>query len=43
MLGYLYIGVCDRAGFFGKNPHWAKMVEKCPKPWFLDFLRKSRH
>ena len=36
--------MCDRAGFLGKNPHWAKMTRKvknAPKTGFLDFLRKS--
>ena len=32
--------MCDRVGFFGKNPHWAKMVKNGPKTWFLDFLKK---
>ena len=36
--------MCDRAGFLGKNPHWAKMTRKvknAPKTGFWDFLRKS--
>ena len=38
--------MCDRAGFFGKNPHRAKMTEngqKWPKNMVLDFLGKLRH
>ena len=31
--------MCDGAGFFGKNPHQAKMTKNVPKTWFLDFLR----
>ena len=37
-----YIVMCDRAGFFGKNPHWANMTKNGPKTGFLNFLRKSR-
>ena len=39
-----YIVVFDRAGYFGKNPHLAKMTKKvknAPKTGFSDFLRKS--
>ena len=38
-----YIVVCDRVGFFGKNPHRAKMAKSDPETWFLDFLKKSCH
>ena len=40
-----YIVAWDRAGFFGKNPYWAKMTEngqKCPKNMVLYFLGKLR-
>ena len=36
-----YTIVCDRAGFFRKNPHWAEMTKNVPKTWLFDFLRKS--
>ena len=40
----LYLVMCDRDGFFGKNPHWAKMTENGQK-WLkmMDLLGKSRH
>ena len=30
--------MCDRAGFFGENPHRAKMVKNGPKTWFFGLL-----
>ena len=35
-----YLVMCDRAGFFGKNPYHTKMTENGQK-WHI--LRKSRH
>ena len=38
-----YIVVCDRAGFFGKNPHWAKMTkngQKWPKNRVFGLFKK---
>ena len=35
--------MCDRAGFFGKNPHWAKMTkngQKWPKNMVFGLFRK---
>ena len=29
--------MCDRDGFFGKNPHRAKMTKNSIKTGFLDF------
>ena len=28
----------DGAGFFGKNPHWAKMIKNGPKTWKITSL-----
>ena len=36
----LYIVVCYRARFFGKNPHWAKMVKNGPKNMVLGLFKK---
>ena len=35
-----YIVVCDRAGFFGKNPHRAKVVKKWPKNMGFGLFKK---
>ena len=35
--------MCDRAGFFGKNPHWAKMTkngQKWPKNMVFGLFKK---
>ena len=35
--------MCNRAGFFGKNPHWAKMTkngQKCPKNRVFGLFKK---
>ena len=32
--------MCDRAGFFGKNPHWAKMVKNGPKNRIFGLFKK---
>ena len=35
--------MCDRAEFFGKNPHWPKMTkncQKCPKNMVLGLFKK---
>ena len=38
-----YIITCNRAGFFGKNPHWAKMTkngQKWPKNRVFGLFKK---
>ena len=32
--------MCDRAGFSGKNPHWAKIVENDPKNKVFGLFKK---
>ena len=35
--------MCDKAGFFGKNPHWAKLTkngEKWPKNRVFGLFKK---
>ena len=35
-----HIVVCDRAGFFRKNPPQVKMVKNGPKTWFFRLFKK---